>query len=70
MGRQKRRRNQRGQALLEFLLIMMLAVGFTRYVYYNRDFGFKAMIDKTMLRLGAFLEQNLKSGARIGPNGR
>ncbi len=68
--KRKRRRRQRGQALLEFLLFLSIAVGFTRYLYYNRDFGFKAVLDKTMLRFGVFLEQNLKSGTKIGGNGR
>jgi hypothetical protein len=62
---QRRKRNERGQAMVEFLLIMLLALTLTRYVYYNREFGFKGALDKMMLKLGVFLEQNLKSGVGV-----
>lgn len=61
------RRDQRGQAILEYMLVLLLAVTFLRLIYFNRDFGFKASLDKTMLRLGSYLEANLKTGA--GPTG-
>lgn len=65
----KLRRSQRGQALVEYLLIMFLALGFTRFIFFNKEFGFKAMLDKTMLRIGSYLEQNLKSGTKQGGDG-
>ena len=62
-------RSQRGQAIVEYILVLILAIGFTRFVFFNKEFGFKAMIDKTMLRLGSYLEQNLKSGTKAGGDG-
>ena len=58
-------RSQKGQAILEFLLILLISISFLRFVFFNKDFGFKAMLDKTMLRLGSHLENNLKSGTGI-----
>lgn len=66
----KRKRSERGQALVEFVLVLVLALFFTRLIYFNKDFGFKALLDKTMLRLGSFLELNLKTGTQQGPDGR
>lgn len=63
-------RSQRGQALVEFILVLILALFFTRLVYFNKEFGFKAVIDKMMLRLGSFLELNLKTGTQVGPDGK
>lgn len=71
--RRKRRgllRSERGQAIVEYILILAIAIFFTRFIYFNKSFGFKASLDKTMLRLGSFLEQNLKSGAQVGSDGR
>ncbi len=62
-------RNRRGQAMVEYLLIVILALVFTRFIYFNKNFGFKASLDKTMLRLGVYLEHNLKSGTTIGSTG-
>ncbi len=59
-------RNQRGQSLVEFVLVLILSLFFTRLIYFNKEFGFKAVLDKTMLRLGSFLELNLKSGTQAG----
>ena len=67
--RRRRRRRQRGQAVLEFILILLVSMMFLRFVFFHRDYGFKAMLDKTMLRLGSFLEQNLKSGTKPGADG-
>ncbi len=64
-----RRRAQRGQAMVEYLLIFAISIFFLRYVYFNKEFGFKATLDKTMLRLGSYLEQNLKTGTQAGPEG-
>ncbi len=61
----KKKKKQSGQTIVEFILVLTLALTFTRYVYYNRDFGFKGALDKMMLRLGAYLEQNLKSGVGL-----
>ena len=38
-------------------------------MFFNKDFGFKAMLDKTMLRIGSHLENNLKSGTKVGGDG-
>ena len=64
-----RLRSQRGQAIVEYILILLLALGFTRFVFFNKDYGFKAMVDKTMMRLGSYVEQNLKTGAKSGGDG-
>lgn len=61
--------NQRGQAIVEYILVLILSLGFTRFVFFNKEFGFQAMLEKTMLRFGSFLEQNLKSGTRVGADG-
>jgi hypothetical protein len=62
-------RSQRGQAVLEFLLILLLSIAFLRFVFFNKEYGFKASLDKTMLRVGSFLEGNLKTGTKIGSDG-
>ena len=58
--------NESGQAMMEYLLILALVLTFTRFVYFNKQYGFKAILDKTMFKLGSFLEQNLKTGAQSG----
>jgi hypothetical protein len=58
--------NQRGQALVEYMLVLIIALTFTHQVFFNQTWGFKGMLQKTMLRLGSFLEQNLKSGTKVG----
>lgn len=67
--KKSKRRSQRGQALVEYLLVLMLALLFTRLVYFNKEFGFKGILDKTMLRVGSFLEMNLKTGTQLGSQG-
>jgi uncharacterized protein (UPF0333 family) len=62
-------RSQRGQAVLEFMLILLLSIAFLRFVFFNKEYGFKASLDKTMLRVGSFLEGNLKTGTKIGADG-
>jgi hypothetical protein len=62
----RRLRSQKGQAMVEYILVLFLALLFTRFVFFNQEFGFKALLDKTMLRVGAYLEQNLKTGTRNG----
>lgn len=64
-----RLRRQTGQAIVEYILILMLSLAFTRFVFFNKEYGAKAMIDKTMLKLGSFLEQNLKTGTKTGADG-
>lgn len=59
--------NERGQAIVEYVLILFLAFLFTRLVFFHEEFGMKAMMDRTMLRLGSFLEMNLKTGTKAGP---
>ena len=60
-----RLRSAKGQAFLEFLLILLVAVFFLRFVFFHRQYGFKGMLDRTMLRLGSHLEGNLKTGTRV-----
>jgi hypothetical protein len=43
---------------------------FTRFVYFNKEYGFKAILDKTMLRMASFLELNLKTGTKSGGDGQ
>lgn len=62
-------RSQGGQAIIEYLLILILSLAFLRFVFFHPDHGLKAQIDKTMLRLGSYLEQNLKSGTKPGGDG-
>jgi len=63
-------RRSGGQAVLEYILVLLIAFTFTHQVFFNSQFGFNTVIKKTMLRLGSFLEQNLKSGTKVGGNGR
>jgi|GEM_PF-5762253 len=62
------RGNERGQAIVEYLLVLIIAFTFTHQVFFNSKFGFKTVLAKTMMRLGSFLEQNLKSGTKVGGN--
>ena len=62
-------RRQRGQAIIEFMLVLILSLVFLRFVFFNRTYGFQAMLDKTMLRLGSHLENNLKTGVKAGADG-
>ncbi len=64
-------RGQGGQAILEYVLVLLIAFVFTHQVFFNAKWGFKSVLENTMLRLGSFLEQNLKSGTKVGgSNGR
>lgn len=65
-----RLKNQRGQAVVEYLLVLIIAFTFTHQVFFNKEWGFKGMLQKTMLRLGSYLEQNLKSGTKVGGDGK
>ena len=60
---------QKGQALVEYILILILVIVFARYVFFHERFGIQATFNNTMLRLGTLLEQNLKSGAQPGNQG-
>ena len=62
-------RSQRGQAMVEYMLVLILSIAFLRLVFFNKEYGFKAMLDKSMYRLGAYLEQNLKAGTKPGADG-
>lgn len=62
-------RNQKGQAFVEYLLVLIISLAFLRFVFFNREFGLKASLDRTMLRLGSYLELNLKTGTRPGDDG-
>lgn len=66
--RRRSRGNERGQAIVEYLLVLIIAFTFTHQVFFNTKFGFKSVLAKTMMRLGSFLEQNLKSGTKVGGN--
>lgn len=59
-------KNQRGQSIVEFILVLMLGLALTRFVYFNPEFGLSASLEKMMLRLGGHLEKNLKTG--VGAN--
>jgi hypothetical protein len=67
--RRARRKRSRGQAIVEFLLVLFLSLFFLRFVFFNREYGIKAQLDNTMLRLGVFLEANLKTGTKLGGDG-
>ena len=60
------RGNQKGQAVTEYMLVLIIAFGFTHQVFFNPTFGFKSLLESTMLRIGSFVEQNLKSGTKVG----
>lgn len=60
------RGNQKGQAITEYILVLILAFTFTHQVFFNPKWGFKTMLQSTMLRIGSFVEQNLKSGTKVG----
>lgn len=62
-----KRRSQRGQALLEYMLLLFVGLVFARFIFFHPEFGIKGNIDKFVLRLGAHLETDLKSGT--GPSG-
>lgn len=64
-----RLRGQRGQAITEYVLVLILAFTFTHFVFFNKKYGFKGVLEKTMLRLGTYLEENLKTGAKNGGDG-
>lgn len=68
-ARPRLRRAQGGQAIVEYLLILILSLAFLRFVFFNKEYGFKAMLDQTMLRVGGYLEANLKTGAKPGGDG-
>lgn len=65
-GGLRRPSDQRGQAITEYVLVLIIALVFTHQVFFNNNWGFKGVLQKTMLRLGSFLEQNLKSGTKVG----
>lgn len=69
LWRRRRLLGNRGQTLVEFLLVLILAIGFARFIYFNQTFGILPNFDKMMLRLGSYLEANLKSGTRPGKAG-
>lgn len=62
--------NQKGQSLVEYALVLLISITFTFQVFFNPKFGFKGIMQTTMLRLGSFLEQNLKSGTQVGGDGK
>jgi hypothetical protein len=42
----------------------MIGFVFAHQVFFNNTWGFKGVLTNTMLRLGSFLEQNLKTGTK------
>ncbi len=66
----KRRQRQSGQAMIEYILLLGLMVVFARFIFFSPEFGFNGLLNRGMLRLGSFLEQNLKTGTQPGPQGR
>jgi hypothetical protein len=65
-----RRLGCRGQTLVEYLLIVILALTFSRFIYFNEKFGVQPNFERTMIRLGSYLEGNLKSGTKNGEQGQ
>lgn len=65
--RKRSRQKQSGQALLEYILLLFVALAFAQFLFFSPEYGIKGNVDKFMLKLGAHLETDLKSGA--GPNG-
>lgn len=61
---------QSGQAIVEYILIITLALTFTRFVFFHQRYGFKGIIDHTMLKVGALLEKDLKAGVQPGGIGK
>lgn len=70
MGKLRRKRRQRGQAIVEYLLLLGITVLFARFIFFHEEYGLHGLINKTMLRVGTALEQNLKSGTKPGAPGR
>lgn len=68
--RRGRPRGQSGQAIVEYLLVLILVFTFTHQVFFNKTWGFRGLFQNTMFRLGSFLEQNLKSGTKVGGDGK
>ena len=68
-GARARKRNERGQSIVEFLLVLSLGLVLARFIYFHPQFGFKGSLDNMMLRLGGFLEQNLKAGVGLNSAG-
>ena len=56
--------------MVEYLLVLLLAFGFARFIYFNQTFGIQPNFEKVMLGLGSYLEGNLKSGTKLGAQGR
>lgn len=54
-------RSQAGQAMVEYLLIMAVTIGFASFIYFNKDYGVKGLLDKMILRLGSYLEKDLRA---------
>lgn len=61
--------NQGGQALIEYLLVILLALGFAHFIFFNKTFGVQPNFERTMLQIGGYLEANLRSGTKVGPQG-
>ena len=69
-SRRQRRRRQRGQAMVEYILLIVMSLLFARYVFFHEEFGINGLLNRMMMRLGANLEQNLKSGTGPGNSGK
>lgn len=67
--RRARKRKQRGQAIVEYLLLLGITVFFARFIFFDPEYGLFGIINKGMLRVGTHLEQNLKSGTQPGGPG-
>lgn len=68
-SRLKNNRGQAGQAMVEYILVLLLAFSFAHFIYFHKTFGIQPNFDKMMLRLGSYLEGNLKAGTRNGEQG-
>ena len=67
--RLRRRGNQRGQAIIEYILLLTVAFFFAKFIFFDPNFGFYGMLNRTMVRLGGHLEGDLKSGTQPGNQG-
>ena len=66
----KKSKKQSGQAIVEFLLVFMLTIGLARFVFFHKTYGIQGVMESTMMKLGAYLERDLKSGTKPGDQGQ
>lgn len=62
-------KRQAGQAMVEYLILLSFMLFFAHFIFLHGEYGLKGLLNRTMLRLGVHLEQNLKSGTGSGNAG-